>query len=159
MTKIELEQFNTNDFSDFFELISDPSIKSAGFPQNLTENVARAMFNEIVNNPWYNKILYNNKFVGLLFLNQRGQSKDLVNTRELGFAIDKNYRNKGIVTDAVELAIVYSKKLNITELWASTTKQNEASKKVLLKNGFEYKYEADMSILGLQNQQYYMKKL
>lgn len=156
---IELKNFTEQDFEDFYRLIKEPTSKSAGIPSDYTREQAQNFFNQIVDSQWEQKILLDEKFVGVVFLNSRGQSDDLINTKELGITIDSQYQNQGIGTKVVALGIEYGRKNGLTEIWASTFKENIASKKILLNNGFEYKYEADMSILGLKNQEYYMKSL
>lgn len=161
MIEIKLREIIEHDFDDFYKLISDPKIKNAGVPKNLDQEKGRNIFSTVVNNKWYKKICLaeSEKLIGVIFLNSRGESKDLVNTKEIGFAINSNYQNQGIATKAVGLASEYAKNNNIKELWASTLFENIASQKVLMRNDFEYKYDADMSIFNLPDQKYYLKHL
>lgn len=161
MTEIKLKEIIEQDFDDFYKLISDPKIKKAGVPENLDQNKGRNIFSTVVNNKWYKKICLqgSEKLIGVIFLNSRGESEELIWTKEIGFAINSTYQNQGIATKAVNLASEYAKDNNITELWASTLFENIASQKVLVHNGFEYKYDADMSIFNLPNQKYYLKDL
>ena len=57
---------------------------------------------------------------------------------ELGYWLGKNYWNKGIMTEAVKLAINFGfRKLKLHRIYANLFSKNIASKKILEKLGFE----------------------
>ena len=57
---------------------------------------------------------------------------------ELGYWLGKPYWGQGIVSEAIKLALIFAfKKLKLHRLSACVFKENTASKKVLLKNGFK----------------------
>lgn len=160
MTDVLLKEFTKDDFNQFFDLISDEDVKKAGLPENISEELAKKIFEKILNDNWNKKISDDeNNLLGIILFNDRGQDESLVNTKELGFAVDSKFRQQGIATKAVELAINFAQENQLKELWASILSRNIASQKVLEKNGFQYKYETDMSILGLENQKYYLRQL
>lgn len=56
---------------------------------------------------------------------------------EIGFWLGTNYHNQGIMTEAVNLACRYAfDELKFVRIFACVFEKNEASKSVLLKNGF-----------------------
>lgn len=67
--------------------------------------------------------------------------KNLDNTDkiEVGYRFDKPYWGKGFATEVTKAIVAYAlHELQINQLVAVTDLDNEASKKVLLKSGFEY---------------------
>jgi ribosomal-protein-alanine N-acetyltransferase len=57
---------------------------------------------------------------------------------EIGYWIGKAYWGQGIASEAIKLVLIFAfKKLKLHRLSAGVFKENPASKKVLLKNGFK----------------------
>ena len=87
------------------------------------------------NNLEYNySIIYSNALVGGCNIRIY---RDSPHVGELGYFIDKNYFNKGIVTEAVkELEKIAFEKLGLIRLEIRMDPRNKASEKVAIKNGF-----------------------
>ena len=100
--------------------------------------------------------------VGIIESNKRGESAELLPTREVGFVIDRKFRQHGYAREAVELLIEHSfNDLKLKEIWASTEKSNLAPQKLLQKLEFKYIYEADQALpyMGRHNLvKYYLLK-
>lgn len=81
------------------------------------------------------KIIYKKKFIGVLELSNINYNKK---NCELSYMVGsiKNW-GKGFATQAINLALIYSKKkLHLKKVYAGTHKRNIPSKKVLLNNNF-----------------------
>ena len=58
---------------------------------------------------------------------------------ELWYSMDANYQNQGYMTEALSVVCEYAlRELNVRRLQAACIKENAASKRVLLKCGFQY---------------------
>lgn len=88
------------------------------------------------------------QLIGTIELYERGMDKKsgLLNTKSLGFMLDKNFEHHGYMTEALRLIFAYAfVKLNQEELWANTFQNNEHSQHLLKKLGFNYVYTVDYS--------------
>ncbi len=95
-------------------------------------------------------IVFNGLYVGNIGLHQ---GVDVYRkTAELGYLLDENFWNKGIMTRAVNLICEYGfKELNLVKIWAGIFDFNIASKSVLEKGGF--KLEAILEKAVFKNNQ------
>lgn len=62
-------------------------------------------------------------------------------TRELGFAVRKDFRNSGYMSEAVRAVLKELEDEGITYVWACCFKGNEASEHLIRKLGFEFQKE------------------
>ncbi|KRL61803.1 GNAT family N-acetyltransferase [Lactobacillus psittaci] len=86
--------------------------------------------------------LNNDKAVGLIELYSRGVSQSLQNTKEIGFLLDQEYWHQGLMTEACKALIDYAfTNLNQTEIWAGVKPDNVASRNLIERLGFKYKYQ------------------
>ena len=77
-----------------------------------------------------------NELLGLCGAHIREGNRELV---ELGYWIGQEYWGKGIATEAIRQQLALMKtQLHFTKVFATVFEGNNASKGVLLKNGFEY---------------------
>lgn len=67
----------------------------------------------------------------------RDGREGFMNTCEISYYIDENERNKGIATKLLEHTLEFSKKNNIKNLMAVVFIDNQASRKLIEKFGFE----------------------
>ena len=87
------------------------------------------------------------QMVGIIEMNKRGESNDLLLTREIGFVINRKFRNQGFAKESIQLLIDYGfNELNLTEIWASSEKDNQAPQKLLELLGFKYIYEVNQAL-------------
>jgi [ribosomal protein S5]-alanine N-acetyltransferase len=81
-------------------------------------------------------IFENNTLAGVISLTL--QEDIYRHTAEIGFWLGSAFRRRGIMTEAVALACNYAfSRLPVVRIFAHVFAHNEASKKALLKNGFE----------------------
>ncbi|TLG75263.1 GNAT family N-acetyltransferase [Culicoidibacter larvae] len=72
---------------------------------------------------------------------------DIKGRVEVGYGLVEQYRNQGIMSEALEVILTWAfKQDNCKYVCAKTHKTNPASKKVLEKNGFSIYYETEMEI-------------
>ncbi|HZP55860.1 MAG TPA: GNAT family N-acetyltransferase [Candidatus Saccharimonadales bacterium] len=92
------------------------------------------------------------RLIGLLFLDQT----NIAGLREIGYVLGKDYRKQGRATRAVGAAIKFAfTGTDAVSLSARTLKDNVASQRVLLKNGFQAGYTGGKIIyFGLSKQRY-----
>lgn len=72
---------------------------------------------------------------------------DIKGRAEVGYGLVEQYRNQGLMSEALEAMLTWAfKQDNCKYVCAKTHKTNPASKKVLEKNGFSIYYETEMEI-------------
>lgn len=78
-----------------------------------------------------------NRIVGTISLKGKMNKKNFSDYYEIGYGINKNYWNLGIVTNSINLFLKTMKNnQNITKFMAETDVENIGSQKVLRKNDF-----------------------
>lgn len=86
--------------------------------------------------------------IGLVELYERGldEQAGLLVTKDLGFMLDKDYWQQGLMSEALTALINYAfGELKQQQIWAGTFPNNDASQKILEKLGFKYVYTADFN--------------
>lgn len=148
--KVKIRNFENDDIEQFLELVQDENNhKLAGLEYTEDVNLGRDLLDMYQRRDGAYAVVSNdtNKLIGIIEINKRGESPDLLQTREIGFVIDRKYRNQGLAKDAVMTMIDYGfKQLNLTEIWASTEKDNLAPQKLLELLNFKYVYEVDQAL-------------
>lgn len=80
----------------------------------------------------------NSKVIGLVSLIKMSYFED---EYELGYVLNKDYWNKGIMSEAINIFIDYAfNTLNIKKIITGHSPDNIASKKIIINNGFKFKY-------------------
>lgn len=141
VTEFILRDFSTDDISSLTENANNLNVVRNlrdTFPFPYTEKDAKGFIEEFIPNT-SGKIFaidVEGKAVGaigvLLFKDEYRM------TAELGYWLGEKYWNKGIITKAVEKITDFAfKNFEIHKIYAKVYNYNEASCKVLLKNGYE----------------------
>ena len=82
----------------------------------------------------YQAIVYNGKLIGSISVEKKHDDA------EIGYMLLNEYSNKGLATEAVkQICSIAFKALSIEQITANVFQPNNASIRVLLKNGFKYK--------------------
>lgn len=152
--KVIIRDFVDEDFESFYRLVQDEdNHKKAGLEFVLNRDLAKELFKKYQELPnSYAIALENNSMVGIIELNERGMTADLKKTREIGFIVDRDYRRKGIGSEAISLLIEYGfKKLNLIELWAAVETDNLPTKNLLNKLKFKFIYQVNQNSLLTDN--------
>ncbi len=109
-------------------------------------------------------LMQTEEVIGLVELYERGTSeKELLDTKEVGFLLDRAFEGRGYMTEALTLLFDFAfKKLQQKEIWAGTFKQNLRSQKLLKTLGFDYVYAVDLSqiskLFKYEEKYYVLKK-
>lgn len=147
---IKIRNFQPDDIGQFLELVQDKNNhKLAGLEYTEDVNFGRDLLDmyQRRDGAYAISLKNDNTMIGIIELNKRGETADLLPTREIGFVIDRKFRQKGYAKEAVELLLKYSfNELGLTEIWASTEDTNQAPQKLLEKLDFKYVYEADQAL-------------
>lgn len=147
--KIIIRDFQKEDFPEFFKLVQDKANHDlAGLEYTADENFAHNLLEMYQRRDGAFVIAQKDtdQMVGIIEMNKRGESNDLLLTREIGFVINRKFRNQGFAKESVQLLIDYGfNELNLTEIWASSEKDNQAPQKLLELLGFKYIYEVNQA--------------
>lgn len=95
---------------------------------------------------WYSyfAIIFEGRVVGTIGAKGKPDSKNII---EVGYGIDENYYNQGIVTEALGLFSDYFIiEYGVDAITANTDRLNIASQKVLIKNGFIELIDGDVKL-------------
>ncbi|CCV64479.1 predicted GCN5-related N-acetyltransferase [Alteracholeplasma palmae J233] len=130
----------TNDLTKFHEYAIKPNVgPQAGWHphQSIIETkiILKSFINE--NETWAITVKPYNEIIGTIDLKVLDFFDALEGTYEIGYSLNDIYWNKGYMTEAIQAVLEYAfAKMGATKVIASHAPFNEASKKVLLKNGF-----------------------
>lgn len=148
--KIIIRDFQKKDFPSFLELVQDKSNHDlAGLEYTTDETFARSLLEMYQRREGAFVIAKKDtdQMVGIVEMNKRGESGDLLLTREVGFVVNRKFRKQGFAREAMQLLIDYGfKKLQLTEIWASSEKDNQAPQNLLESLGFKYIYEVSQAL-------------
>lgn len=92
-------------------------------------------------------LLRQHQLIGLVELYDRATNEqELLQTKEIGFLLDKDFSGHGYMTEALTSLLNYSfKELQQSEIWAGTYEDNIRSQNLLKHLGFKFVYAVDMS--------------
>lgn len=147
---IKIRNFAMSDLEEFLKLVQDKNNhKLAGLEYTEDVDFGRDLLDMYQRRDGAYAIALQdtNQMIGIIELNKRGESTELLLTREIGFVINRSFRQKGYAKEAVKLLLDYGfNDLKLTEIWASTEKDNPAPQKLLETLDFKYVYEADQTL-------------
>lgn len=96
---------------------------------------------------WFIELKENQKVIGTINLNVRDFYDAINGVVELGYAINSNYWHLGYASEAVKVLIKHSfNDLGIKKIVCGHAKDNHASKKIILNNGFTFTHIDDERI-------------
>ncbi|MBI1307872.1 MAG: GNAT family N-acetyltransferase [Bacteroidetes bacterium] len=137
---VQLQKWKTEDLERLCLLANEPSIAvnlSDRFPHPYTEASGKAFLSLATSNGPQRMfaIYYNNDLVGGIGLHPQEDIQRL--NAEIGYWVGKDYRNLGIVSEAIQLIVEYGfKNMNIDRIFGRTFGRNAASRRVMEKSGF-----------------------
>lgn len=148
--RIKIRNFKESDLGQFLELVQDKNNHNlAGLEYTEDVDFGRDLLDmyQRRDGSYTISLVENDKMIGIIELNKRGESNELLPTRELGFVIDRKFRQQGYAKEAVQAMLEYGfNELSLTEVWAATEKDNLAPQKLLEQLDFKYMYEADQAL-------------
>lgn len=134
-----IREFTFNDDFDLFEMCSDKDTAiTAGWKPHPSIEVSRNMIATFIyEKDTYAIVLKNtSEFIGTISLYDN-KCRDTA-SREIGFCINKRFRNKGYVTQAIDSMLNYVFDiLNVDIVVAVHDENNFACEKALIKNNFK----------------------
>lgn len=141
--RIKLIKPDTKYLNDFFSYASKPNVGPlAGWKPHQNVSVTKYTLEEMIKskNTWFIIWLENDKMIGTIDLTPDETSFIFKPTvYELGYSLDDEYWGKGIAVEACNLLLDYAfNDLRIKEVTARHSEQNNRSKRVLEKLGFEF---------------------
>jgi len=145
---VKIRNFKASDLTEFTELVKDKNNhKLAGLEYTEDDDYISDLLDLYIRRKEAHAIaLLDDTFVGIIELNKRGESDDLILTREVGFVIDRKFRQKGYAKEAIQLLINYGfNELQLTEIWASTEEENRIPQKLLEILEFKYIYKVNQA--------------
>ena len=144
--RLILRAWEITDLDDFFEYASVEGVgEKAGWEHHKSKDKSLAILKIFMEEKKVFAIVLkeNQKAIGSIGIEELGEEldKDLDNLsgRELGYVLNKDYWNKGIMTEAVSKVVDYCfNTLKLNFLMASYFNHNIASKKVLENLNFKF---------------------
>ena len=139
--RLIIRSFKFSDDKDLFEMCCDPlTAYNAGWSPYENIKVARnVIVNYVYSDETYAIILKeNNKLIGTISL-YKNHFRKTINCRELGFCLNKVYRNLGYMTEAVGAVLEYGfNELYVDLIMTCHHERNFASRAVISKYPFQY---------------------
>ena len=144
--RLILRAWEITDLDDFFEYASVEGVgEKAGWEHHKSKDKSLEILKMFIEEKKVFAIVLkeNQKVIGSIGIEELGKEldKDLDNLsgRELGYVLNKDYWNKGIMTEAVSKVVDYCfNTLKLNFLMASYFNHNIASKKVLENLNFKF---------------------
>lgn len=143
--RLIIRDFKFSDDQDLYEMCCDPlTAYNAGWsPHQTIYDTRNVVLNYKHSNETYAITLReNNKLIGTISL-YKNNIRKTVNCRELGFCLNKIYRNLGYMSEAVEAMLEYGfNKLKVDLIMICHHEKNFSSQAVIKK--FPFKYEGTL---------------
>ena len=145
--RLYIYPYSVEDFDDFFRLNGDEDIMRYIRPVKSREDTKlffEQVLDDYITKPglgrWGMRLKEDNRFVGSFAVIPVQQSRDI----QLGYALLKDAWGRGYASEAVRGGINYVfDQLKLSSVAAITEAANEASQKVLLRNGFLFEKTFD----------------
>ncbi len=159
--RIEIRNFEEDDFSEFSKLLKDPkNHQTAELEYSSDIHKSKHIFDKylVLANSYVIALKSSHQMLGIIELNERGISNGLDKTREIGFVISEEYRGHGYASEAIKVLLDYGFKiLHLSEVWASVKVNNTIPQQLLSKLGFEYIYQVSQDPLQLDSEEKMLK--
>ena len=134
--RLILREISIDDAKDIYEYAKNKNVsENAGFKAHENIEETKSIIETVLKIASLAIVYKENNFVvGVITL-----SKKLEGIYELGYSLNEDYWNKGIMTEAATALIDYAfRELNAYEIDAGCFLNNTRSERVLLKCGFKY---------------------
>jgi len=134
---ITLRPLTSSDLDAFMVWATDPEVTQHLRWETYSSRAAAEEFFETVvkKHPWFQAIVVDSEVIGSMTLEKK--SGDFRCVAELGYVSAKKYWGRGLMTEAVALALKRGfQELDVVRIEAKTHPNNVGSQSVLEKNGF-----------------------
>lgn len=138
--RIILRNFKEEDLQDLYEYCREEGVgEAAGWSHHKSLQETEKILKEFIKNEYEYAIVYkeNNKVIGHIGVHEDSED-GREDTKELGYVLNKNYWNRGIMTEVVQAILEYLFSKDICFVYACCFQDNKASKNVIEKCGFEF---------------------
>lgn len=149
--RLLLRNFTSEDLSDLFEYGSQPNVWERGGNPTL-HNIEQA---GLILREWSAEerrlaIVWkeNDKVVGHISVKDDSE-EGRADTKELGFALNRDYHRRGIMSEAVGMVLKAVFSSDIRYIWACCFQDNTPSKQLIEKCGFEFIHEGSFYSPGM----------
>ena len=150
--RVYLRKFIPEDESQILKWGQNPVYKrTAGFSRLEDHYQAAQAIKQYMERPLSFGVILkeNDQLIGIVELSERGedQKAGLLDTKDLGLMLNEKYWGQHIMNELLPQVIDYAREeLQLRELWAGVYPDNIASKNLIEKFGFEYRYQVDYSL-------------
>lgn len=159
--RLILRQWHLSDVNDLFEYASVAGVgEMAGWQAHKDLEHSKAiLFNFLISRSVYAiQLKSNNKVIGSLgveelHINHLGNEFKNLKGREIGYVLSKEYWGLGIMAEAVDKVVEHIfNELDFDFLMCAHFKDNNQSKRVIEKTGFNFYKEAEISTIFNENE-------
>lgn len=140
---IFLRNFAKSDLRDLHDYSSQVGVgQSAGWPHHESLGQSAKMLNDFIKNKNQFAIVYktDHKVIGHIGIHEDSEN-GRPDTKELGYVLNRNYWNRGIMTEAINAVLEKLFSNGIQYVYACCFQDNLASKHLIEKCGFEFEQE------------------
>lgn len=142
-----LRNFRPWDIEDLYEYCSQDNVgEMAGWPKHTSIDYTKKVLNDYMNNKNIYAVVNkeNNKVIGHIHI-QKDSEDGREDTKELGYVLNKNYWNKGIMTEVVKAVLkeLFDSCEYINYVYACCFKENIQSKRLIEKCGFKFQQKGE----------------
>lgn len=135
-----LRNFKESDLCDLFDYCSQEGVgEPAGWLRHKSLEQTAKKLDEFINAKNQFAIVYkeNNKVIGHIGINADSENSK-PDTKELGFVLNKDYWNLGIMTEVLYAVLGYAFSTDVEYVYACCFQTNAASKRLIEKCGFMF---------------------
>lgn len=138
--RVFLRNFVKNDLKDLYDYCSQEGVgELAGWPHHENVQQSKKVLNTFIQNEKQLAIVYreNNKVIGHIGIHDDSEDgrKD---TKELGYVLNRNYWNRGLMTEVLNAVLEYLFLNDICYVYACCFQNNVGSKHLIEKCGFSF---------------------
>ena len=138
-----LRNFIESDLNDLFDYCSQAGVgEPAGWLRHESLEQSTKKLNDFIKAENQFAIVYkeNNKVIGHIGINDDSENNS-PDTKELGFVLNKDYWNQGIMTEVLYAVLGHLFSTNVDNVYACCFQSNSASKHLIEKCGFAFEQE------------------
>lgn len=145
-----LRNFKPFDIKDLYEYCSQDGVgEMAGWQKHESIDYSMKVLNNYIQNKNIYAVVYkeNNKVIGHVNI-QKDLDWGSTDTRELGYVLNKNYWNNGIMTEVVKVLLkeLFEGKHRIGKIYVRCCQDNIRSKRLIEKCGFKFDQEYSLKL-------------
>lgn len=140
--RVYLRNFCQQDLDDMYEFCSQPEIETVGWSAHKSIDETKKVLEQWILNENIFAVVYKkeNKVIGYIAIHEDSEEGRL-DTKELGFALNNQYRRQGIMSEVIRCILDYLFSEDILYVWACCFQDNISSKNLIEKIGFAFMQE------------------